>query len=308
MSELLKDVTLKEIMVRAMKKKIVIPAFNVAHLPMTEPMINALKKTHTFALIEVSRPDYDKFGAKSLEAVEEEYRKYEDRNFVRLHQDHVPAVDEDGKVVDWRGLIQKALNMHFDSVMIDASRLSFEDNIKTTAEVVKMAHAQGVPVESELGAVLGHEKGPIPPYEELFKSGKGFTDIEEAKRFVKESGVDWLSVAVGNIHGAISGAAKDAKKLEARLNVEHIKKLSDATGVPLVLHGGSGVRQEYVLDGIKNGLCKINVGTEVRQAYEAPLREKPGNIKYAQDKLEERMVELIRDYYRVEGSADKLSQ
>ena len=67
-----------------------------------------------------------------------------------------------------------------------------------------MAHAADVPVEAELGAVLGHEAGPLPPYEELFASGLGFTDPAEAKRFVEETGCDWLSVAIGNIHGAIA--------------------------------------------------------------------------------------------------------
>ena len=82
-----------------------------------------------------------------------------------------------------------------------------------------MAHKSGIPVEAELGAVMGHESGPLPPYEELFASGKGFTSPEEAKRFVMETETDWLSVAIGNIHGAISAATRAEKKIEARLAI-----------------------------------------------------------------------------------------
>ena len=83
----------------------------------------------------------------------------------------------------------------------------------------------------------------MPSYEELYASGKGFTDVDEARRFVQETGCDWLSVAIGNIHGAISGALKDQKKVEARLNLDRLNQLSQVTGIPLVLHGGSGIRR-----------------------------------------------------------------
>lgn len=171
-----------------------------------------------------------------------------------------------------------------------------------------MAHKKGFPVEAELGAVLGHEKGPIPPYEELFKSGKGFTDPDEAKRFVTETEINWLSVAVGNIHGAINGAAKDQKKVEARLNIEHLRKLTEVTGVPLVLHRGSGIKQESVLAGIQNGICKINIGTEIRHAYENALKEKPDDIKFAQDTVEAKIVSLVNEYYYIAGSTDRLAE
>ena len=79
-----------------------------------------------------------------------------------------------------------------------AELLQLDENIAATARVAKMAHEAGIPVEGELGAVLGHEAGPLPPYEELFASGRGFTDPQQAERFVKESKVDWLSVAFGD--------------------------------------------------------------------------------------------------------------
>ena len=143
------------------------------------------------------------------------------------HLDHMPVIDEDGKHVDYRAAIEEALALGYESVMVDASRLALDDNIRVTREISELSHRKGAPCESELGAVLGHESGPLPPYEELFQSGRGFTDPAEAKRFVVETGVDWLSVAVGNIHGAISGAAKSAKKVEARLDIAHLDKIRE---------------------------------------------------------------------------------
>jgi len=284
---------MKEIMQQAYIRHIVIPAFNIPYLPMIKPIAETLKKFRTFG-----------FVAKSFKAVAEELNRYADRKYVRLHQDHVPVIDEDGKRVDWKSLIEEALRSNYDSVMIDGSRLSLEENIKTVKAAAATAHAGGVPVEAELGAVLGHEKGPLPPYEELFRSGKGFTDIAEAERFVKETSVDWLSVAIGNIHGAISGAAKDQKKVEARLNIEHLRKISERVGIPLVLHGGSGIKLESVLESVKNGIAKINVGTALRQAYEQTLKE-TADIEKTQEAVSRVVTEHIKNY-RLEGSAEQL--
>lgn len=166
--------------------------------------------------------------------------------------------------MDWESLIKEAVELNYDSVMIDGSRLSLEENIIITRAVVKIRHSQGISVEVGLGAVMGHEKGLLSPYEELFRSGKGFTNVGEAERFVEETSVDWLSIAIGNIHGAISGMAKDKKKIEARLDIRHLQRISKRVKIPLVLHGGSGIRLEYLLEAIRNGITKINVGTVLR--------------------------------------------
>ncbi|MCX7038660.1 MAG: class II fructose-bisphosphate aldolase [Spirochaetes bacterium] len=294
-----------DIILAAARIGIAIPAFNIAHLPMTEPLIRAVANQDSFALIEVSRIDWLKFGAKSPAAVIAEYRRHEDPGHVRIHLDHVPAIDEDHKTVDYQAIIEEAITLGYQSVMIDASRLSLDDNIRATREITDLAHRSGVPVEAELGAVLGHENGLLPPYEELFKSGKGFTRPDEAGRFSRESGCDWLSVAIGNIHGAVGEATKDQKKVEARLALDHLETLSRITGIPLVLHGGSGIRQEDVLASMKKGIAKINVGTEVRQAYEQALKT-TGSVVAAQDALFLRTVSLIRDWFGLSGIRSRL--
>ena len=303
---MLERISVGEIMRRAWGRGIVIPAFNIAYLPMLEPIARELKRAGTFGLVEVARPDVEKFGAESFARVAREYRRCAEPEWVRLHQDHIPAIDEDGLKVDWKALIQEALDLGYDSVMIDGSRLPLEENIAVTRSVVELAHARGVAVEAELGAVLGHEKGPLPPYEELFRTGRGFTRVEEAERFVRETGVDWLSVAVGNIHGAISEAARDKKKLQARIEIAHLSKLREATGLPLVLHGGSGIEKSSVLEAIKNGIAKINIGTEIRQAYESALKMRPGDTAFAREAVTEKVRWMISEYFGIEGSAGKL--
>jgi fructose/tagatose bisphosphate aldolase len=129
----------------------------------------------------------------------------------------------------------------------------------------------------------------------------GFTGVQEAERFVRETGCDWLSVAIGNIHGAVSGALRDQKKVEARLNLDHLEKLQRATGIPLVLHGGSGVKREYMLAAVKKGIAKVNVGTEIRQAYEVALRQ-TGSVTAAQDAVYERTCWVLRDYFGLAGT------
>jgi ketose-bisphosphate aldolase len=236
-----------------------------------------------------------------MAAVKHEFDKWCNSDHVRLHLDHVPVIDESYRRVDYLPIIQAAIELGYQSVMIDGSRLELEENIAATRQAAELAHRAGIPCEAELGRVLGHEAGPPPPYEQLYESGLGFTDVEEASRFVRETGCDWLSVAIGNIHGSISEALKDKKKVEAKLNLDHLDKLSQVTGVPLVLHGGSGIQQKYVLDAFKRGIAKMNIGTEVRQAYEVALKES-GSVTKAQESTFERTRWVLRDYLCLTGS------
>ncbi len=271
---------------------------------MMKPVVEALKNTGSFGLITAARLEWVKFETGSPKALREEYEKYKDVRYTRLHLDHVPVVDEDGLRVDYMEIIERALGLGYESVMIDGSRLPLEENIRCTAEVVKAAHAADVPVEAELGAVMGHESGPPPPYDELFATGAGFTDPLEAKRFVELTGTDWLSVAIGNIHGAISASARRLDKISARLNIEHLARIRNAAEVPLVLHGGSGIHKKYVMDAVKNGIAKINVATAIRQPYEQALEH---GVRAAQEAVYEAVLSVIQNDLEVEGSAVMLS-
>ena len=289
----------------AWRAGLVIPAFNVPYLPMVEPITRAIVDTDCYAFVATARLEWYKFAAKNAKAVFEAYKPYHDPMHTRLHLDHIPVIDEDHQRVDYRRDIADALDIGYHSVMIDGSRLPLDENIAATAEMVQMAHARGVPCEAELGAVLGHETGPMPPYEELFATGKGFTDVDEAARFVRETGCDWLSVAIGNVHGAVSGALRDQPKVKARLNIDHLRRLRDATGIPLVLQGGSGIDLDCVREATQNGIAKINIGTEIRQVYESELNQ-THDVARAQEKVYQRVRDMLREDFELENTRSAL--
>jgi len=296
----------REAVLKAREKGIVIPAFNIAQIPIMDAIVKAVVDENSVAMLQVARVEWEKMSAGSIEETAEEFRRCGNPDHTMLHLDHVPAVDEDNKSVDYGSILKRAIDAGYQSVMIDASRLPLEENIAVTLEAVRMAHDAGIPCEAELGAVMGHESGPIPPYEEIFASKMGFTSTEEAKRFVLETGVDWLSVAAGNIHGAVAEATRNEKKPEARLDIAHIKELYEAADVPLVLHGGSGINIDFIRESVKVGIAKINIGTEIRQTYEAALAESGGDIDAARHSVYEKTREILSDSLRITDSRDLL--
>ncbi len=289
-----------EILTRAGRLALAIPAFNIPYLPMLQPVIQAVAELDAFALIEVARLEWQKFESGSPAAVAAEFARWRRPAHVRLHLDHIPVIDEDNQRVDYLPIFEEAIGLGYESVMIDGSRLPLEENIRVTRQVAELAHRAGLPVEAELGAVFGHESGPLPSYNELFESGRGFTAVAEARRFVHETGCDWLSVAIGNIHGAIAAGRKDEKKVAARLNIAHLQELRAATQIPLVLHGGSGILAEDMRQAVQQGIVKINVGTEIRQPYEATLAAGSG-VAAAQAAVFARTRWLLQDYFEIAG-------
>ena len=163
-----------------------------------------------------------------------------------IHLDHGGSVQ----------LVQSCLDAGFDSVMIDGSELSFEENVKITKEVVKRAKSYGAHVEAELGYVakLGQSREP-----------QGFTQPQEAKAFVEETGVDALAVAIGTAHGFY--------KQEPKLQLDLLSSISEITPATLVLHGGSGVPGEQLQAAISRGICKVNLATEIKNIFMITLQE-----------------------------------
>lgn len=296
--------TTAEIVENARRAGTVVAAFNIPYLPMMQPVVEAIRDARSFALIAVARLEWIKFEAGSLRAVRDEYQRAGDERHTRLHLDHVPVIDEDDERVDYLSILREAVRLGYDSVMVDGSRLALEENIAATRGVVEMAHAADVPVEAELGAIMGHEEGPLPPYEEVFESGRGFTDPEEALRFVRQTGVDWLSVAVGSVHGAISEAHKDEKKIAAKLDIEHLDRIHRAVDIPLVLHGGTGIPRHYILEAVRHGIAKINVATALRQPYERAMGEATEKARQA---AYDATTKVLREDLEVAGTVDTVN-
>ena len=152
----------------------------------------------------------------------------------------------------------KAISLGFNSVMIDSSSLPLEENIALTRRVVEMAKAFGVDVEAELGMV-----GTIGVDAE--STADVYTSVEESARFIEETGIDALAVAIGNMHGKYVATP--------RLNIERLKEIKQRNQLPLVLHGGSGTSEEDFKSCIHNGICKVNVATAIQLGVTEKVRQ-----------------------------------
>jgi len=165
---------------------------------------------------------------------------------VAVHLDHAESVD----------LVREAVRIGFGSVMFDASTMDYESNVRATRAVVEHCHASGVWVEAELGEVGGKDGVHAPGAR---------TDPLEGRDFVVATGVDALAVAVGSSHAMVTR--------DARLDFELIARLRAEVGVPLVLHGSSGVDDEHLEKAVRKGMTKINVATQLNKAFTAGVRD-----------------------------------
>ncbi|MET7351356.1 MULTISPECIES: class II fructose-bisphosphate aldolase [Streptomyces] len=170
---------------------------------------------------------------------------------VALHLDHVQSDD----------LLRQASAAGFSSVMYDAARLPYEENLAATRAAADWAHAQGLWIEAELGAVGG--KNGEPPLDAHAPGAR--TDPAEARAFVADSGVDALAVAIGSSHAMTTRTAA--------LDHDRLKRLAAALGVPLVLHGSSGVPDDELAAAVAGGIAKVNVGTALNIAMTGAIRE-----------------------------------
>ncbi|TAL80374.1 MAG: class II fructose-bisphosphate aldolase [Bacteroidetes bacterium] len=167
-----------------------------------------------------------------------------------LHLDHGCSVE----------IVQSCLDEGFDSVMIDASEKSLDENITITRQVVKIAAGYDACVEAELGFVakLGQEQ-----------SKQGFTQCADAKRFTDSTGVHALAVAIGSSHGFYKHAPI--------LDIELLSRISESVPTPLVLHGSSGIPDAMLQEAIRNGICKVNLATETKNTFMLELKERLKN-------------------------------
>ncbi|WP_257347923.1 class II fructose-1,6-bisphosphate aldolase [Pseudalkalibacillus decolorationis] len=166
---------------------------------------------------------------------------------VVLHLDHGMSIER----------CKKAIDAGFTSVMFDGSQYPIDENIAMTKQVVDYAHPKQVSVEAEVGTVGGMEDGLV--------GGIKYADPNECLRIVEEAGIDALAAALGSVHGPYQG--------EPKLGFDEMKQISELTGVPLVLHGGSGIPDYQTQKAIELGHAKINVNTECIQAWAQSIRE-----------------------------------
>ena len=200
---------------------------------------------------------------------------------VALHLDHGVHLE----------VIERAIELGFTSVMIDASKEDLAENIRRTREVVELAHARGVTVEAEIGHVGTEEEGNDHALAENV-----YTEVASAKELVEATGVDSLAVSVGTKHGAYKG--------EPHINFERLAELDAALGIPLVLHGGSGTGDDNLARCAKSGVAKVNLYTEfIVAARDAVYGQHPDSWVKLLHTGDEAMADVLRRYYRVLGCA-----
>lgn len=231
--------TIKELTETAEKLNMTIGAFNMHNLEMLPDMIRAAKEMGSPIIIQTSIDTAKYIGYNVIVAVVKEMANSMLID-VALHLDHARDFDA----------IKDAIDAGYSSIMFDGSNLPFKENIEKTRLVVEYAHARGVSVEGELGTIGGTEEG-ISVNEE----DKEYTRPADAVTFVRETGVDALAVGIGTNHGQF--------KSKTNVKIPLLKEIHEAVPTPLVIHGGTGVKEEDYPQLINNGIRKFNVGTEL---------------------------------------------
>ncbi|MEH7107558.1 MULTISPECIES: class II fructose-bisphosphate aldolase [Bacillaceae] len=281
-------VSMTEMLKKAKAEGYAVGQFNLNNLEFTQAILQAAEAEKSPVILGVSEGAARYMsGFKTIVKMVEGLM--EDLNVtvpVAIHLDHGSSFDK----------CKEAIDAGFTSVMIDASHHPFEENIATTSKVVEYAHAKGVSVEAELGTVGGQE-------DDVIAEGIKYADANECVELVKRTGIDCLAPALGSVHGPYKG--------EPNLGFKEMEEIRDLTGVPLVLHGGTGIPTKDIQKSISLGTAKINVNTENQIASAKTVREvlaaKPDEYdprKYlgpARDAIKETVIGKIREF----GSSGK---
>ena len=192
----------------------------------------------------------------------------------------------------------EALRLGFTSIMYDRSTASYDENLKSVAEMVKICHAMGATVEGELGHVGDNEGAG-----KLLKPSDYYTDPEQAVDFVQKTGVDALAVAVGNAHGDY--------KFPPKLDFDRISTIANLTGTPLVLHGGSGLSDDDFREAARRGVCKVNIFTDLdkagRAGIEKGLQSGAGTVMQLIPHEMEAMKAVVREKINLFGSSNRIT-
>ena len=287
-----------EIIKEAEVNKIAIGHFNISDIAGLKAVFEAAYKLRLPVIIGVSEGEGDFIGRRQIAALVKSLK--EEYNYpIFLNADHTKSLEK----------IKEAVEAGFDSVMFDGSNLSLEENIKKTKSIVgyvKSVNSE-ILVEGEIGYIKG--SSTILKASEVFIKQENLASSQEAKQFVKETNIDLLAPAVGNIHGILLASARtqinadytqiDADNISVNqrsnqresasmiymnpsLDIQRIRDIKRAVEIPLVLHGGSGIKDGEILAAIDAGISIVHINTELRLAWrkalEEAFKEKPEEI------------------------------
>ena len=270
-------VSMREILEKAKRGRYCVGAFNVYNY---ETVSSVLKGAN-----ELDSPVIVAFGERYMKFIPIDLISLIVKNLSRrysipiaLHLDHAHSLET----------IRQAIREGFTSVMYDGSKLPFRENVNITKEIVELAHPLNVSVEAELGYVARAEELSAGEAEIKYY----YTNPEEAKAFVSETGVDALAIAIGNIHGL------RARKKVVKLDLKLLDRIRKSCEIPLVLHGGSGVSYDELKKAVNLGICKLNINTELSKSAVDEIRK---TLKGSNEslRLENLMVNALQAMERV---------
>ncbi|MCH8049875.1 ketose-bisphosphate aldolase [Patescibacteria group bacterium] len=259
--------SLRDVVSDAESKKVAVGHFNISDSTQLWGIFRAAKNLNVPVIIGTSEGERDFIGARQAVALVTSIR--EEYNYpIFINADHHYSLKSVKEVID----------AGYDAVIFDGSKVTHKENIAITKACVEYARASGrdIIVEGELGNIGQSSKllEAIPEGAEITK--EMMTKPDELKAFVEETGVDLIAPAVGNLHGML----KHGKN--PNLSIERIQELREAGGVPMVLHGGSGISDVDFRKGIEAGMCMVHINTEIRKAYrdgiEEALKDNPDEI------------------------------
>jgi fructose-bisphosphate aldolase class II len=237
---------LKDALRKAQENKYALGSFNVYNYETIKGVYNSIEAARTDGIIAFGAKYLSNMTVKEVSNLIKTVSARYSKDIV-IHLDHCSDFS----------IIKDAIDAGFTSVMFDGSNLPYEENVHATKEVCDYAHNRGVSVEAELGCIALGEHSNEDHAEEKY------TDPVQAKDFVKRTGVDCLAVSIGTVHGTYKGTPN--------ISVDRLKEINAVVDIPLVLHGGSGTPIETIKECIANGICKININTEMSKEAVAAM-------------------------------------
>jgi fructose-bisphosphate aldolase, class II len=287
--------TLSQYIKEAEEKRVAIGHFNISNLEALHGIYDAAKKLGVPVIIGLSEGEEEFVGRHEAEALIESIKK-QDNYPIFLNADHHYSFES----------VKAALDAGYDSAIMDAVKLPLDENIALTKKCVK--YAQKLSKKEKREILLEAELGFIGTSSKLLDaipegvSEATMTKPEDAARFVEETGIDLLAPSVGNVHGMVKGG-------NPKLYPERIKAIREAAGVPLVLHGGSGITDEDFVSAINSGIAVIHINTEIRVAYRDALKkfldENPNEVapykflKPAVEAIEQVVTERLKLFNKI---------
>lgn len=243
-------INMKDLLHVAQANKFGVGAFNIASAEFARLVIEVAEAQRSPVIMEVHPEEHEFVGDAFIGYLRE--LAVNASVPVVIHQDHGQTFEH----------IMRAIRTGYTSVMIDASAMSLEENIAITRRVVEVAHTVNVSVEAELGTIGVAQGSSEGGHSEIL-----FTDPAQAERFVNETGVDTLAVAIGTSHGLYPAG------MQPKLDIERLQEIHQRINIPLVLHGGSGNKDSEVAESIQYGIGKINISSDMKKAFFVALEE-----------------------------------